>query len=172
MKAALGGDGNLENYAKTILFAYPLLKTVEKDYEEHIRNKALLSYGGKRTAFEVAEYLAEELIHQQNLSWLKQTVKGILDKLSDEERELLSIRYFGHTDKMRNFALCKWNERTYFRRQARLSKKMGELLRVAGITREIYLRDFKDLDIFRKIHEFVEQGKDQKISACERRFWN
>ncbi len=162
----------MENYAKTILFAYPLLKTVEKDYEEHIRNKALLSYGGNRTALELAEYLAEELIHQQNLSWLKQTVKEVLDKLSDEERVLLSIRYFGHTEKMRNFALCKWNERTYFRRQARLSKKLGELLRIAGVTKDIYLCEFKDLDIFRKIHEFVEQGKDQKISACERRFWN
>lgn len=162
----------MENYAKTILFAYPFLKTVEKDYEEHIRNKALLSYNGRSTAWELAEYLSEELIRQQNLSWLKQTVKGILDKLTDEERALLSIRYFGHTDKMRNFALCKWNKRTYFRRQAKLSKKIGELLTVAGVTKAVYLRDFKNLDIFRKIDAFVEQGKDQKISACERRFWS
>ena len=61
MKDAFGGDGNLENYAKTILFAYPLLKTVEKDYEEHIRNKALLSFNGRTTALALAEYLAQDL---------------------------------------------------------------------------------------------------------------
>jgi hypothetical protein len=171
MKDAFGGDGNLENYAKTILFAYPLLKTVEKDYEEHIRNKALLSFNGRTTALALAEYLAQELIHQQNLCWLKGIVKGILDKLTEEERVLLSIRYFGGGEKLRNFALSKWNERTYFRRQASLEKKIAEQLIVAGLTEKVYASDFQSLDIFRKIHAFVEAGKDKKISARERRFW-
>ncbi|MBP3422500.1 MAG: hypothetical protein J6K86_01910, partial [Clostridia bacterium] len=52
----------LKNYVKIILYAYPLLKTVEKDYEEHIGNKALLSYDGRWTAEQTAEYIAGEIL--------------------------------------------------------------------------------------------------------------
>ena len=166
----------MENYAKVVLYAYPLLKTVEKDYAEHIRNRAILSYESNTTAQRLAEYLAGELICQKNLSWLKSTVKEVVDKLSAEERELLSIRYFGKTFRARNFLKPiaeggekGWSARKYFRKQARLSDKVGAMLRAAGITNELYQREFMNMDIFRKIHQFVEEGRDRKISADERR---
>lgn len=170
-----GGEVDLENYAKAVLYAYPLLSTVEKDYEEHIRNKALLSYDSRASAEELAEYLAGELLKQQNLSWLRVAVEKVLQRLSEDERTLLSIRYFGKK-RLADVVFAeegkpKWNERTYFRRQTRLAEKVGAMLKGAGVTEDVYRRCFRELDVFRKIDRFVTEGKDSRLAAKERGFW-
>jgi len=169
----------LENYAKVILYAYPLLKTVGEDYATHIRNKAMLSYNSRLSTESLAEYLAGEIIEKNRLEWLKNTMERILAKLTNEERTLLDIRYFGKTKKLRDFLKGQaenregggtgCSERMYFRRQSRLAEKIGAMLFYAGITQKTYDEQFKNLAIFRKIHTFVEAGKDKKISADERR---
>lgn len=171
----------MENYAKVVLYAYPLLKTVGEDYEEHIRNKALLSYDSPMTAERLAEYIAGEILCMDKLEWLKATVEQVLDKLDEVERTLLAIRYFGKRKTIRRFLPLRratngekrenaWSEGKYFRRQRRLAEKVGAMLKSAGVTKEVYDRDFAALDIFRKIHIFVEAGRDRKISADERRW--
>ena len=52
-----------------------------------------------------------------------------------------------------------------------VEKKIAEQFIVAGLTEKVYASDFQNLEIFRKIHAFVETGKDKKISARERSFW-
>ena len=89
----------MENYTKVVLYAYPLLRTVGEDYAEHIRNKALLSYDSAMTTERLAEYLAEEILCKERLEWLKRTVEDVLSRLSDVERTLVAIRYFGKTKK-------------------------------------------------------------------------
>lgn len=161
----------MENYAKVILYAYPLLKTVGQDYEEHIRNKAALSYLNSTTAERLAEYIAGEILEMRRLEWLKAKVEQVLEKLDETERTLLSIRYFGKRKKIKALvnANGKWSERNYFRRQKRLSEKVGEMLRVYGVTEELFLSDYAALDLFKKIYRFVQEGKDRKVSADERR---
>lgn len=164
----------LENYAKVVLYTYPLLETVEKDYEEHIRNRAVLSYKSRLSAEELAEYLAEEILRKEKLEWLRSVVEGVLKKLSDLERALLAIRYFGKTRAAKNFTaavagrVTAWSEREYFRRQKRLSEKVGAMLRCAGMTKEKYLTEFAELELFKKVHRFVE--RDRKIDSDERRW--
>ena len=170
----------MENYAKVVLYAYPLLKTVGDDYAVHIRNKAVLSYESRLTTQQLAEYLAGEIIEKNRLEWLKSTVEKVIAKLTDEERTLMDIRYFGKTKKLRDFfkgqAQKRKNggvgcsQRMYFRRQRRLADKLGAMLFYAGITQKVYDEQFKNMGIFRKLHQFVEMGKDKKISADERRF--
>ena len=148
-----------------------------KDYEEHIRNKALLSYDSSTTAERLAEYLAGEILVKDRLEWLKARVDLVLKKLGDTERTLVAIRYFGVTKHIRDFlktdgrdsAERVWSERKYFRRQMRLGEKLGAMLVSAGVTKEVYLRDFADVDMFAKIQRFVDEEKDGKISADERR---
>lgn len=163
----------MENYAKVVLYTYPLLKTVERDYEEHIRNKAVLSYKSRLSAEELAEYLAEEILQKEKLAWLRSVVEGVLGKLSDLERALLAIRYFGKRRATGNFTavagrVAAWSEREYFRRQQRLSEKVGAMLRCAGVTKEKYLAEFAELELFKKVHRFVE--KDRGIDSDERRW--
>ena len=166
----------LENYIKTVLYAYPLLKTVEEDYAEHIKNKAILSYDSRWDAERLTEYLAEEILSKNHLIWLRSMVDKVVDRLSETERALLSIRYFGKAGSARTFSLqgkergaTVWSERTYFRKQQRLGEKVAAMLRVSGVTKEVFDRDFSRLDIFRKIYRFVEEGRDRIIAADETR---
>ena len=170
----------MENYAKAVLYAYPLLKTVGEDYAVHIRNKAVLSYDSNLTTEKLAEYLAGEIIEKNRLEWLKTTVETVIGKLTDEERTLVDIRYFGKTNKLRDFLNGQaekrkyggkgCSQRMYFRRQSRLADKLGAMLFYAGVTQKVYDESLKNLGVFRKIHRFVEEGRDRKISADERRF--
>ncbi len=167
----------MKNYVKILLYGYPLLATVGEDYEEHIRNKALLSYGGNRSAAELAEYLAEEILEMRRLEWLKSKVEEVMKGLDGQERLLLSIRYFGKARPMKEVlprekqdTLSSWKERTYFRRQQRLGEKLCHRFVAVGLTEEAYLRDYADLATFAKIRRLVEEGKDKKISANERRW--
>ncbi len=164
----------MENYAKVILYAYPLLETVGKDYAEHIRNKALLSYDSRMGAERLAEYIAGEIIAKEHLEALKQDVDAVLDKLEETEKRLLAIRYFGKGKQLREFlknerASAGWSERKYFRQQKKLGEKVAMMLRAVGVTQERFRREFSGLEIFKQITRFVEEGRDEKISAAERR---
>ena len=55
----------LENYVKVVLYAYPILKNVGQDYQQHIQNKALLSYKSEALAERLVEYIAEEIINKR-----------------------------------------------------------------------------------------------------------
>jgi len=90
----------LENYVKTVLYAYPLLKTVGEDYAEHIKNKAVLSYNSPKSTESLAEYLAEEILRKNCLLWLKEVIERTVDKLSALDRGLVEMRYFGKKRKI------------------------------------------------------------------------
>ena len=157
----------MEKYMKAVLYAYPLLKTVEEDYAEHIRNKALLSYNSRLTTQELAEYLAEEILHKNRLSWLKAVVEQTLARLSETERTLLEIRYFGKKRKLRFYsneqtenngeACFVWSERKYFRMQQKVGEKVSAMLKVAGVTKPVFERELAEIDIFRKVLRYIER---------------
>ena len=83
----------MKNYAKVIWHVYPFLKAVVKDYEEHIRNKAVLSFDSRTTAERLAEYIAGEIIVKERLQALKGKLDEVVDKLDDTEKKLLAMRY-------------------------------------------------------------------------------
>ena len=170
----------MENYTKVVLYAYPFLQTVGKDYEDHIRNRAVLSFQSAMEAEKLVEYIAREILRKERLEWLKGAVDRVLEKLSDAERTLIGIRYFGKKKKIRAVMYSKeakeraenrkrgWSERMYFRHQQRLGNKVSGLLKLEGVTLDVYERDFKDEETFAKIHAFVESGRDLRISVHER----
>ncbi len=157
----------MENYIKTVLYAYPLLKNVGEDYAAHIRNKAVLSYNSRFTTEKLAEYLAEEILRKDCLVWLKDKIDSVLHKLSESERTLVAVRYFGKRNKnpqnIQSFPWAAWNERKYFRFMQRLSEKIGGMLKIAGITQEVFDNELLEIDIIKKIHRFVEDGKERKV---------
>ncbi len=173
------GEVFLENYAKVVLYAYPYLKTVREDYEEHIRNRALLSYRSRLSTESLMEYLAEEILCKEKLEWLKETLEGIFERLSEEERMLIEIRYFGRRRNIKklkelyskggNLKGC-WSERSYFRKQRKVSEKVDAMLRYAGLTKERYEEEYAKIDILEKVQRFVEAGKDKKICLNERQW--
>ena len=85
----------MENYIKTVLYAYPLLKSAEEAYRTCIQNKALLSYRSYKSAEEVAEAIVKEILEKEDLSWLKARIELALQGLTEEERALIAARFFG-----------------------------------------------------------------------------
>lgn len=163
----------MENYVKAVLYAYPLLKTVERDYAEHIRNKAVLSYKSPMTAENLATYIAEEILHRDKLLWLRGLIENVICRLSEEEKTLLSIRYFGKVRKIKSVPVEDkkgYSERSYFRKQNRLSEKVAAMLRASGLTEEKFRLELSQIEIFDKIGRCVAKGLDEKITADERRW--
>ena len=147
----------MENYLKTVLYAYPFLKNVGEDYAEHIRNKAVLSYNSPKRTEEIAEYLAEEILRKNNLLWLRQAIDGVLEKLDGTERALVAMRYFGKKKiPLHKTGETPWSERKYFRYQQRVGEKIGGLLTVAGVTKEFFDTKLYGVELIRKIHRKVE----------------
>ena len=171
-KRRQGGEKFLKNYAKVIWHVYPFLKAVVKDYEEHIRNKAVLSFESRTTAERLAEYIAGEIIVKERLQALKWKLDGVVDTLDETEKKLLAIRYFGKRkllcEFLKNDGGVAWSERKYFRRQNKLCEKLGEALTGVGLTEEVYLREFAHLHIFKKIAEFLKDGKDERLYLKEK----
>ena len=149
----------MENYLKTVLYAFPLLKTVGEDYAEHIRNKAVLSYNSPRTTEELAEYLAQEILRKNSLLWLRQTIARVLEKLDTTERALIEMRYFGKKKiPLHKEGEMPWSERKYFRYQQRVGEKVGGMLIVAGVTKEFFDTRLRGVELIRKIHRHVENS--------------
>lgn len=161
---------SLEEFVKEILYAFPLLETVEKDYQEHIRNKAVLSYKSNLTAEQLAEYLVGEILEKQRFVWLKERVRAVLDKLNELEKTMVAVRYFGKKRKEKlpkDTPFGKWSERKYFREQERLGEKLVGMLLSAGITREVFEHWFLPTELFGKVRTYSKrQRKD--VSSREK----
>ena len=150
---------------------------MEKDYEEHIKNKALLSYDSRKRAEDLAEYLAGEIIEMRRLEWLKGKLEGVLAKLTEEEKILVEGRYFGKRKRLKQYLHEKredengrgTSERNYFRRQRRLGEKLEKMLTSVGVTEEAYFSQLHSVEIFAKIYKMVERETDGHISLREGR---
>ncbi len=162
------GEEVLENYAKAVLYAYPLLETVEKDYEEHIYNKAILSYRSEKRAEELAEYIAGEILEQRKLSWLKNLLKKALRGLSETEMAFLDVRYFGKSKKIKRPVAVQrqkdgeLSRSKYFREQRRLGNKMGERLVALGLSKEVFEREFEKMKLFQDILKRMDKQSARK----------
>ena len=143
-------------YEKTVLYAYPLLKTVGDDYAEHIRNKAVLSYNSSRLTEDLAEYLAEEILRKNNLLWLRGVIEETLAKLNDRERALVGAKFFGKKKlPLNKDGEAGYSERTYFRQQEKVGNKLAGMLVVAGVTKEFFDKKLQGVELIGKIHRHV-----------------
>ena len=140
-------ETKLENYVKAVLYVYPRLERLEKDCEEHIRNRAFMSYDYRTTTERLSEELAEEIIRKGLIRELKRKTDAAIGALKKEEKFLLELRYFRRKSRLKQF--CGetdfkeiGSERNYYRRQAKLLKKVSGALQAQGLTKETFFSDY------------------------------
>ena len=92
----------MDSYVKAIMYAYPHLEYMEKEYAQHIENKAVLSYAGDQNVERLAEYIAGQVIEKEKIGKLKALADKVWETLSDVEKTLVAIRYFGKEKKIKN----------------------------------------------------------------------
>ena len=51
-----------------------------------------------------------------------------------------------------------------------MGEKLNSLLEKLGVSEEVYEKELCGVDVVKKIHNFVEAGKDKRISADEKRW--
>ena len=162
----------MENCVKAVLYTYPKLQSIQKDYEEHIQNRAILSYRYKGSVENLTEYLAEEVIRKHRLAELKNILDGVFVRLSEEERLLLQLRYFGKirrakkgeqesftevTKALKDEVVqdFKWSERSYYRKQNRLLKKLIAEFNRVGLNKESFENEWLGYEFLRAVYRFL-----------------
>ena len=131
----------------------------------------MLSYGNGKTAEETATEIATEILCQRRFFWLKEKIRAVLSRLSEEEQALVEVRYFGKKkSRISNVFIEKktgkpWSERKYFRRHERLCEKLDAMIKGVGITKEIYETDFAPTELFDTVERLVERKEAQYSSV-------
>ena len=159
----------MKECVKAMLYAYALLDTVSEDYEEHIRNKAILSCLRTEPARVLAEKIALEILEKRVLETFKGRVESILSSLTETERSLVAIRYFGKERKTKERLVAPqkdggWGERKYFREQAKLLAKLCERFYSAGLTKEYFETELMQIDIFEKVFRALRKRLQKRVS--------
>ncbi len=144
----------MENYIKAVLRVYPFLGAMQKTYEQHVRNRALLSCDGRMNTEALAEYLAEEILHKRSLAWLEEIVKESLERLSEIERCLVRARFFGDK-RAEHEEIAKWSDSKRQRIQARCFQRLEAMLSRAGLTKEYFEEELINIELLRKSYRRV-----------------
>lgn len=165
--------GEKRDYVKTALYVYPVLRAAAKELGEHVKRKAYLSYASKTSCQNLAEYLLEQLDAKTRLETLYAEMKKAMHKLSDGEKTLLFVRYFGvrktsgYTDEQLK-SVCG-SRRTYYRKQDKLKRKIGERLKRAGLSEERFYREYGGIELIRRVDDALQKGRRGAQGAREER---
>ena len=88
------------------------------------------------------------------------------------EKFLLELRYFRRKSRLKQF--CGetdfkeiGSERNYYRRQAKLLKKVSGALQAQGLTKETFFSDHARFDWLMSVYRFIEAGKEGRNAAKE-----
>lgn len=166
----------MNSYVKVLLYTYPRMAAMEKDFEEHIQNKACASVRYYLQTEQFAECLAGEVIKCKVLRELKDKLDRAMERLSAKEKLLLEMRYFRRKRVLRfvpeDVKKSIGSKRSYYRAQARLIRKMEGLFALVGITRETFFERYADLDGVKEVLVYIQNGKEKNALASEQALFN
>lgn len=150
----------MENYTKAVLHIYPFLAMMQTTYEQHIKNRALLSCDGRMNTEALAEYLAKEILHKRCLAWLEDVIGETLLRLSEVEQILVRTHFFGEKKGMENTEIESWSDSKRLRVQARCFQRLEAMLHRSGLTKKYFDEELVHIEIIRKMYKRVErEGK-------------
>lgn len=145
----------LENYTKAVLRTYPFLQMMQTTYEQHIKNRALLSCDGRMNTEVLAEYLAREILHKRCLAWLEEIIRDALLRLSEVEQVLVRTHFFG--ENAENAEIGSWSDSKRLRVQARCFQRLEAMLHRSGLTKKYFDEELVHIEIIRKMYRRVER---------------
>lgn len=143
-----------------MLHIYPFLAMMQTTYEQHIKNRALLSCDGRMNTEALAEYLAKEILHKRCLAWLEDVIGETLLRLSEVEQILVRTHFFGEKKGMENTEIESWSDSKRLRVQARCFQRLEAMLHRSGLTKKYFDEELVHIEIIRKMYKRVErEGK-------------
>lgn len=157
------------DYVKIILTSYPSLDRLILALRESINLRCRKSF----YFAESTEKLCSKIIEKKNtldkLINLKRMLDILFSRLSEEEKDLIYLKYF-EIEPKNNFAFTM---RTYFRKQHKLLKKIEKYLSYLGIDEQSFRANFMGMTFFKLIEIKCELIKRKKgATKIESKFFN
>ena len=183
----------MDGYIKTAFYLYPKLEKMEKEYQQHIVNKAYLSYAPSVSAERLAEYIAEQIIEKELLLKLKGVLDGVWKRLSASDKGAIALKFFGKA--WRKFLLladkqaeagqaevggaCLTAEESrtaeWWERKKRSLRKKGQaavekarkIFERIGLTEERFVAEYCQVEWVRKIYRRFKALEKKKTALPE-----
>ncbi len=148
----------MKEYQKTMLLLYPRLERYARDLGQYARAKAAASALGRESAEESIRTVLDCVYAQGCCEQLKALLDGVLGELTEEERLLVSYKYF-----RRGTAELGCSPRTYYRRQLRLESKLNARFLQRGMSERWFLHTFADVPAVRHVYERVCARQENEL---------
>lgn len=148
----------MENYAKTILTCYDTIDGYITQIENVIKIKAKNSFYVRCGTATLAEQLLSLSEIRKDLIELSEIVDKMLKKMTEEDRILISYKYFGIEPSNKDFDLTS---RNYFRKQVRAIKRFADLLIKSGYDENWFKNKYLKIAYISSIYNLTlkENGK-------------
>ena len=163
---------NGNEYVRALLYAYPKMKMLADAVREGARVRAVLSFRFPCDTVSRMEGIAADMKYAERLLVWKGELDHILSGCDEDELFLLEYKYFRRRRvlaSMNKDGVLSCSERSYFRHQAALLKKMAFLLSVRGWTEEAFLKAFCDFSPFLRALKWLAAGRERALVAHRRR---
>lgn len=161
----------MKDYQKVLLYVYPRIERIVRDIDGMVRAQAY-AVSGTESGERVAERIAEYICVKGSFLYLKERLEEMLSRLNKEELYMLEYKYFRRRKKLKGefcgYAL-DYNERTYFRRQARLSDKLNASLLREGMNEAWFSEHFSDVGFMMTALENVKNGVSELTDKRRRK---
>ena len=156
-----------DNYTRTILYAYANIEGVKEQIDDFVERKALSSMKDFSPCIEQCEKILEYTAQKVALIELKEFVDRAIKKLSGYELDCLEYKYFKRKPK-EYFIGFDYESRSYFRKQIRLVKKIGESFESMGLTDIWFEKNCLNTNFFKELLRRVESyeskcNKNKKV---------
>lgn len=156
----------MNDVIKTLLYSYTTLEKVIESTDRLVYYKALASYHDNTKTLGQIDEILRLNEYSSRINGIKELIDGLLAVLSDLEKQMIEYKYF-HKTRLYDFDP---NDRSYFRQQLKLEKKIEAKLAYLNPTEAWFMEKFGDIYFLRakyfNIKKLAQTGK--KNSKKER----
>ncbi len=146
-------------FAKTILYAYPVIDEIICQIDDLVDKKAYSSFCDFSPAISQCEKMADYSIQKSILIILKSVVSKILSSFDEEELKHLDYKYFKKKPE-KDYINFDYLSRNYFRRQIRIFEKFRDKLEKNGIDDVWFKKNCLYVDFFKNLLKNVIEREE------------
>lgn len=156
------------DYLKVLLYGYSKMDMLAESVEEGARVSAKLSFRNYGNVLTLAEKIATEMFVSERLQAWKHALDECLCQADQEELFLLEYKYFRRKKVLANHFsdwVADYSERSYFRKQNDLLRRLASKLAAHGYTEEAFFNDFAKFMPFMRVYAALKSGWERKLVA-------
>lgn len=160
----------MKDYQKVMLYVYPRIEKIVRDIDGIVEAQALCCFSAE-SCLRTAERIAEHICAKSSFLLLKDFLEKIIGELSRDELYMLEYKYFRRRKKLEG-EFCGFvlgcNERTYFRKQARLADKLNASFLREGLDEAWFSKHFSNVGFMMSACEAVKNRGGAQLTDKRR----